>query len=150
LRIAAKEEAIVKTKASSKKEKAVKVKVKKVVDDRKNFNLSTKAAALYFRDCYRNLKGDWLLTVASYNCGIGNVWQAMKACGKTDPDFWDIKNYLPAETRAYVMNFIAMNVIFNNYDAFLKNTLRFESVKVKASDIENTIQPTVDGAITDK
>ncbi len=39
--------------------------------------------------------------------------------------FWDIKKYLPAETKSYVMNFIALNVIFNNYDKFIKNELIF-------------------------
>jgi len=72
--------------------------------------------------------------VASYNCGIGNVWDAMKKTGKADPDFWDIKAYLPAETQAYVMNFIALNVVFHNYGKFSDNTLLFTPTKVK---IEN-------------
>lgn len=117
-----------------KKGKAIKEKKAMVVkDDRKNFDKSTAAAAKYFRDRNRNLDGDWLLIVASYNCGIGNVWNAMASCGKKNPGFWDVKDYLPAETRAYVMNFIAMNVVFNNYESFLKNTLRFQPVKIKAA-----------------
>lgn len=108
-----------------------------VKDDRKNFNRSTTAAARYLKDRNRNLDGDWLLIVASYNCGIGNVWNAMENCGKKDPDFWDVKDYLPTETRTYVMNFIALNVIFNNYDAFLNNSLRFQPVKIKASALSN-------------
>ena len=51
--------------------------------------------------------------VASYNCGVGNVWEAMKKTGKTDPDFWDVKDYLPAETQAYVMNFITLECDFS-------------------------------------
>jgi membrane-bound lytic murein transglycosylase D len=79
-------------------------------DDRKNFNKSTYAAARYLKDRSRNLDNNLLLMVASYNCGIGNVWEAMKKTGKAEPDFWDIKAYLPAETQAYVMNFIALKV----------------------------------------
>lgn len=108
------------------------VKPAQVRDDRKNFNKSTYAAARYLKDRSRNLDNDLLLMVASYNCGIGNVWEAMKKTGKDDPDFWDVKAYLPSETQAYVMNFIALNVIFHNYDKFTSNTLLFQPTKVKA------------------
>jgi membrane-bound lytic murein transglycosylase D len=111
----------------------------KGVDERKNFNKSTNAAARYLKDRGRNLDNDWLLIAASYNCGIGNVWNAMERCGKKSPTFWDIKNYLPAETRAYVMNFITLNVIFNNYEAFSKNTLCFRDIICKAEEKEETI-----------
>ncbi|MES2893152.1 MAG: lytic transglycosylase domain-containing protein [Bacteroidota bacterium] len=100
------------------------------VDDRKNFKIATHTAARYLRDRRRNLDDNWLLVVASYNCGVGNVWQAMKRSGKTNPDFWDIKRYLPSETQSYVMNFITLNVIFHNYDRFAKNQLTFEPEKI--------------------
>lgn len=109
----------------------VKSKPATVKDDRKNFNKSTYAAARYLKDRSRNLNNNLLLMVASYNCGIGNVWEAMKKTGKDDPDFWDIKNYLPSETQSYVMNFIALNVIFHNYEKFSGNNLRCTPTKVK-------------------
>lgn len=105
-----------------------KTKVKLPVDDRKNFVKSTYAAARYLKDRVRNLNGDWLLIAASYNCGVGNVWNAMQRCGTRNPNFWDIKNYLPAETRAYVMNFITLNVIFKNYENFSRNQLCFRDI----------------------
>lgn len=95
------------------------------VDDRKNFVKSTHAAGRYLKDRSRNLNNDCLLVAASYNWGVGNVWNCLQRTGKRDADFWDIRKYLPAETRSYVMNFIAMNVIFHNYDKFLKKELRF-------------------------
>jgi membrane-bound lytic murein transglycosylase D len=104
-------------------------------DDRKNFDKATYAAARYLRDRCRNLDNDYLLVVASYNCGVGNVWNAMEKTGKTNPTFWDVKNYLPAETRSYVMNFITLNVIFNNYDKFVNNTLCFKPITAKAENI---------------
>ena len=58
-------------------------------------------------------------------------WEAMEKTGKENPDFWDIKKYLPAETRTYVMNFITLNVLFHNYEKFSDNTLSFKPVKVK-------------------
>ncbi len=118
--------------------KAVK-KAATVKDDRKNFHKSTLAAARYLKDRSRNLDNDLLLMVASYNCGIGNVWEAMKKTGKKDPDFWDVKDWLPAETQAYVMNFITLNVIFHNYDKFTKDILIFTPVKVKMDTAERTM-----------
>jgi len=100
-------------------------------DDRKNFTKSTSAAARYLRDRIRNLDNDWLLIAASYNCGVGNVWDAIKRTGKSDPSFWEIKKYLPKETSTYVMNFIALNVIFHNYEKFSKNNLCFRPVTAK-------------------
>lgn len=118
-------------KADKKKGQAlIKAKAKQK-DDRKNFTRSTYAAARYLRDRGRNLDNDVLLMVASYNCGIGNVWNAMNSSGVDNPSFWDIKSSLPAETQSYVMNFIALNVIFHNYEKFADNTLSFKPVKVK-------------------
>ncbi len=109
------------------------------VDERKNFKKSTNAAARYLKDRSRNLDNDWLLIAASYNCGVGNVWNAMERSGKKSPTFWDIKKFLPAETRSYVMNFIALNVIFNNYDAFTKNKLCFKDITRKEDDSQDEI-----------
>lgn len=116
-------------------------------DDRKNFTRSTYAAAKYLQDRRKNLDNDLLLMVASYNCGIGNVWQAMKKSGKTNPDFWEIKKYLPAETRSYVMNFIALNVVFNNYEAFVKNKMIFTTQFLDVPILENVIK--LNTSITD-
>lgn len=114
-------------------------------DDRKNFDKSTIAAARYLRDRKLNLNEDWLLVVASYNYGVGNVWNAMERTRKENPTFWDIKKYLPAETQAYVMNFITLNVIFNNYDNFLKNKLVFTTEKTEEADdsFEKNINETI-------
>ena len=65
---------------------------------------------------------------------VGNVWRAMEKSDKSNPDFWDIKSFLPAETQAYVMNFITLNVIFNNYDNFIKNNLNFTPVEILIPD----------------
>ncbi len=105
-------------------------------DDRSNFAKSTLAAAKYLKDRAGNLNDNLLLMVASYNWGIGNVRNAMRKTGKSNPDFWDVKKYMPSETRAYVMNFIALNVVFENYDKFVKNQMVFnaETIEVPISD----------------
>jgi soluble lytic murein transglycosylase-like protein len=144
LKYVAQEKAAEKKIEKKKNGKAVVVKmpaVKQAVvkDDRKNFNKSTYAAARYLKDRGRNLDNNLLLMVASYNCGVGNVWEAMKKTGKTDPDFWDIKAYLPAETQAYVMNFITLNVVFNNYEKFTNNSLLFTPTNVKIDKTESNM-----------
>lgn len=103
---------------------------KKVKDDRTNFLKSTSAAARYLKDRCRNLDNDILLMVASYNWGIGHVYNAMSRCRKSNPTFWDIKKYLPAETRNYVMNFITLNVIYYNYEKFMNRSLCFKPVEI--------------------
>ena len=79
--------------------------------------------------------------VASYNCGIGKIKQAIKRSGITNAGFWDIKKYLPKETRNYVMDFIALNIIFANYDKFSKKNLVFTSEirEVPVSDNANKL-----------
>ena len=74
------------------------------VDERKDPIQASYAAAAYFKDAYQEL-GDWLLAIAAYNCGMGNVKRAII---KADShDFWEIRPYLPLETRNYVPAFIA-------------------------------------------
>jgi membrane-bound lytic murein transglycosylase D len=108
-------------------------------DDRKNLFKSTVAATKYLRHLYTHFNNDILLAVASYNCGEGHVMRAIKRSGITDPSFWDIKNLLPVETRKYVMNFISLNVIFNNYDKYVSNDLLFTPVMVQNTDPVPTI-----------
>lgn len=98
------------------------------VDERKDPIQASYAAAAYFRDAYEEL-GDWLLSIAAYNCGMGNVKRAM---AKADSrDFWEIRRFLPMETRNYVPAFIAAVYVMKCSDShqikmqkspFLKNT----------------------------
>ena len=71
----------------------------------------------------------------------------MQRTGKAQPTFWDIKNYVPAETKTYVMNFIALNVVFKNYDKFSKGNLCFkDEIPAKIQSInpeKNSLQETV-------
>lgn len=126
-----------KGKKTTKEVKAVTAvkKQSKKKDDRKNLAKSTKAAARYLDNSYKMFNEDILLTVASYNCGPGNVKKAQQKSGIENATFWDIKECLPAETRNYVMNFIALNVLLNNYDAYRDKTLRFKPETAKVSEL---------------
>ncbi len=87
--------------------------INSLVDERCDPVKSTYAAAKYLKDMYA-IYEDWILVIAAYNCGPGNVNKALRrAGGKTD--FWEIYQYLPRETRSYVPLFIAANYIMNFY-----------------------------------
>jgi membrane-bound lytic murein transglycosylase D len=80
--------------------------INKRIDERRDPYKSCESAARYLKEMY-NLYGNWHLAIASYNCGPGNVNKAIKKAGGSK-NFWDIRPYLPAETRAYVPSFIAI------------------------------------------
>lgn len=83
--------------------------VNSMVDERYDPLSATRAACRYMKEMY-NIYGDWLLAIASYNCGPGNVNKAIARAGgdtkNNDKSFWDIYDYLPPETRGYVPAFI--------------------------------------------
>lgn len=81
------------------------------VDERRDPRLATVAGCAYLQDLY-NIYGDWLLAIAAYNCGPGNVNKALRKAGGGDKDFWDIEKFLPKETKAYVPIFIAATYAF--------------------------------------
>jgi membrane-bound lytic murein transglycosylase D len=81
-------------------------------DDRRDPIKSSHAACRYFKDMYA-IYGDWLLVIASYNCGPGNVNKAIRRAGG-NTNFWEIAKYLPAETRGYVPAFIAVTYVMKH------------------------------------
>lgn len=81
------------------------------VDERKSILQSTEKACEFFKSSYERF-GDWLLAIASYNCGPGNVQKAINRSGGKRT-FWEIKPYLPKETQNYIPRFIAMAYVMN-------------------------------------
>jgi len=80
------------------------------VDDRFDPIKSTQAACEYLSVLYK-MFNDWDLALAAYNSGAGNVKKAIKRSGgKTN--YWQIRHFLPEETRAYVPAFYATYYIF--------------------------------------
>ncbi|TQV81299.1 LysM peptidoglycan-binding domain-containing protein [Exilibacterium tricleocarpae] len=80
-------------------------------DGRRDIEASTQAAINYLSDLHRRFKGDWLLALAAYNTGEGNLQRAIRRNrrqGKAT-DFWALK--LPRETRAYVPQLLALAVL---------------------------------------
>lgn len=81
------------------------------IDERRDPHKSTEAACRYLKELY-SMFGDWQLALASYNCGGGRVRRALNKTGR-DGTFWDVYKNLPAETRAYVPQFIAVTYVMN-------------------------------------
>jgi membrane-bound lytic murein transglycosylase D len=106
------------------------------VDERREVDRATEAAADYLSDLYRRF-GDWLLAMAAYNAGEGQVASAMKRTGLTN--FWELREAyaLPQETRDYVPKFMAAAIIAKNPEEY--------GFQVAGHDPMNTEMVEVDG-----
>ncbi|MCK9329983.1 MAG: LysM peptidoglycan-binding domain-containing protein [Candidatus Cloacimonetes bacterium] len=93
--------------------KGYNIKIDSYLDERRNIFKSTEAAAKYLLNAHSHLKSkdinDWLLTLASYNTGVGNVLRvAREQKGK---DFFSLIMRFD-ETNNYVWRAIATKIIF--------------------------------------
>ena len=110
--------------------------VKKHHDQRKDVIASTTAAVRYLSDLHRQFEGDWLLALAAYNTGPGNVRAAMRKAVKRglEPTYWNLK--LSKETSNYVPRLIAATKMISNPEVYglmlppLANQKQIESVSV--------------------
>ena len=78
-------------------------------DERRDVLASTGAALDHLEDLVERYDGDWLLALAAYNSGPGNVNRALRrdrARGGDGSDFFALE--LPRETRAYVPRLVAL------------------------------------------
>ncbi|MGD0581925.1 MAG: transglycosylase SLT domain-containing protein [Bacteroidales bacterium] len=87
--------------------------INSVVDERRDPVKATYAAARYLKDMY-NIYHDWVLVIAAFNCGPGNVDKAIRRSGN-HRDYWEIYYRLPRETRGYIPQFIAATYVMNYY-----------------------------------
>ena len=87
--------------------------INSLVDERLDPIESTHAAAKFCRDLY-DIYGDWILVIAAYNCGPGNVNKAIKRSGGKH-NYWDLYFYLPRETRGHIPAFIGATYTINYY-----------------------------------
>ncbi len=82
-------------------------------DGRRDIEESTRAALDYLSKLHREFNDDWLLAIAAYNCGEGNVRRALSRYkgSAQHPDFWQIRKQLPRETRGYVPRLLAIAAV---------------------------------------
>lgn len=88
--------------------------INELVDERKDFEKSTKAATNYIKDLYQ-LYNNWELTLAAYSCGVTTVNKYINR--SKEKTYEAIFPSLPKETRDLVQAFVAMNYIAN-YDDY--------------------------------
>jgi membrane-bound lytic murein transglycosylase D len=87
--------------------------INSVVDERRDPVKATHAAARYLKDLY-GIYNDWILVIAAYNCGPGNVNKAIRRSDNRR-DYWEIYYRLPRETRGYIPQYVAATYAMNYY-----------------------------------
>ncbi|WP_069470648.1 LysM peptidoglycan-binding domain-containing protein [Candidatus Marithrix sp. Canyon 246] len=105
-------------------------------DERYHIFKSTRAALGFLKNLNRLFGGDWLLTLAAYNYGPGNLKKAInKNLEQQLPtDFWSLE--LPKETTNYIPKLLALSRIVGNPKEFkvqipsIKNEPYLTRVKV--------------------
>jgi membrane-bound lytic murein transglycosylase D len=126
-------------------------------DGRRDVLESTRAALDYLQELHEEFNGDWLLAVAGYNSGEGNVERAIRsatAAGRPT-DFWGVRSYLPVETRTYVPRLLAIASLVakpENYGIVLPplpNEPRFAVVET-GSQIDMALAAKLAGIETDQ
>lgn len=127
------------------------LKVNHRIDERTDYFKSTHAAARYLTELF-SIYGDWLLVIAAYNSGPGNVNAAIRK--SNSKDFWSLQNFLPAESRNHVKKFIAAHFIMEGRGGITtitknetKNILlgNNSSSLLSKEELENTKTQTITG-----
>ena len=108
-----------------------------IVDERRDFEKSTRAAARYL--AYLNeIFDDWYLAMAAYNAGEGKILRAINRTGARD--FWHLAstNAIRKQTKNYVPAFLASVLISKNpshygFEVVPDPPLEFDTVRLERS-----------------
>jgi len=97
-------------------------------DGRRDVGVSTKGALKYLNRLYKMFNQDWMLALAAYNSGEGNVLKAIKENRRKHRpvNFWSLN--LPEETKAYVPKLLALSELVRHPQ---KYNLKFEPISNK-------------------
>jgi membrane-bound lytic murein transglycosylase D len=109
------------------------------IDERRDPEKATRAAARHLRDLY-NVWGDWHLALANYNVSPRRMkWAVAKSKGVRN--YWVIYPYLPKETRGYVPSYIATTLIATNAEQFgFKKNYGGSAYQYDVVDIEGSVR----------
>lgn len=101
-------------------------------DGRQDVHMSTLAALDFLQYLYELNNQDWLLALASYNAGYGRIQSATRRLKRKNPDaevnYWNIRPYLPRETRHYVPQLLAVSYLIKNHQ---KHNIALEPIPNK-------------------
>jgi membrane-bound lytic murein transglycosylase D len=92
--------------------------VTRFVDDRRNVDQATDAAAAYLKDLHGKL-GSWPLALAAFNMGYGALLRSIRKYNTND--FWLLARLeagLPYETTIYVAKIMACAIVAHNPERF--------------------------------
>ena len=116
------------------------MRVDRWIDERRDPEKATIAAARYLKDLY-DMFGCWYLAAAAYNAGENKIAQAIEIYNTRD--FWEIAKhpYLARETKDYVPQLIASVIIAKNPEKYgfddIDYKLPFTYNKVQIPDTTN-------------
>lgn len=110
-------------------------------DGRRDVQDSTQAAIHYLEKLYSLLNDDWLLALAAYNSGQGNIGNAIRRNKKAGKpvDFWSLK--VLRETRSYVPRLLAISEIIAHPADY---GIELEAIKNEAYWLEVDIESQLD------
>lgn len=114
------------------------LRIDRYVDERRDPEKATQAAARYLKDLYE-MFGSWDLALASYNAGEGKIVRGVRRY--STENFWEIRKtgFLRDETKNYVPQYLAALIIAKNPakygfdDITYERPLRYEVVAVNGS-----------------
>ncbi len=110
------------------------------VDERRDPEKATHAAARHIKALHEDYNGLWHLALAGYNCSYRCITRAVNRAGGSMDEplsYWDVYGNLPRETRAFVPKFIATALIISNPAMYgievpdLGQRLEYDIVQVK-------------------
>lgn len=108
------------------------------VDERLNFEKSTKAALSYLKDLH-NMFGDWFLAIAAYNAGENYI--KTKINEQYTNNLWDL--VINAETARYISRAIATKLIFQslkNFGFYIPTIEIYPKYQYKEIEIDSSIK----------
>jgi membrane-bound lytic murein transglycosylase D len=90
-------------------------------DKRRDTVLATRSAIKYLSALHKRFDNDWLLAMAAYNAGQGNVAKAIRKNKKLGrpTDYWSLD--LPKETQHYIPKLLAWRDIIKHADQYALN-----------------------------
>lgn len=104
------------------------------IDERSDFEASTRAAAHYLRDLH-GMFNDWYLALAGYNAGENKILYGLERTGASS--FWELAStrYLNQETKNYVPAIIASIIIAKDpqkygFDDQTSDPIQYEKVEI--------------------
>ena len=83
-------------------------------DGRRDVRKSTQAAIRYLKRLNKLFDGDWLLAIAAYNAGEGNILKSIRRSGikKEQVTFWQLK--VLSETSSYIPRLLAISEVVSS------------------------------------